>query len=235
MRLQDLLAKAGVKAGAVDVSFGGLDRAPMPTRARRFVKSLAFDHANDGEVIVAYEMNGKPLPMLNGFPLRLIVPGWFATYWVKALKEITRPERAVQRLLDGQGLPGAEEPRDAGVAEGPGEGDGADQHDAGPVAFVRPEPGERVRRPRRRRLRSARASRSMAATESRKSKSPPTAAGLGRRRNSGRTWASTPGAAGGSTGSRRARAAHARWRGRRTTRARRSRVRAGTAAGTRGT
>ena len=53
-----------------------------------FVKSLAFDHANDGEVMVAYEMNGQPLPMLNGFPLRLIVPGWFATYWVKSLSEI---------------------------------------------------------------------------------------------------------------------------------------------------
>jgi len=39
-------------------------------------------------VLVAYEMNGRPLPMLNGFPARLIVPGWYATYWVKNLSEI---------------------------------------------------------------------------------------------------------------------------------------------------
>lgn len=87
VRLRDLLAKAKVKEGAVDVSFKGLDRAPMPT-VPDFAKSLDFAHANDGEVVVAYEMNGQPLPMLNGFPLRLIVPGWYATYWVKSLNEI---------------------------------------------------------------------------------------------------------------------------------------------------
>jgi DMSO/TMAO reductase YedYZ molybdopterin-dependent catalytic subunit len=88
VRLSDLLKKAAVKAGAVEVSFAGLDRPPQPS-VPSFVKSLAFDRANDGEVLVAYEMNGKPLPMLNGYPLRLVVPGWFATYWVKSLSEIT--------------------------------------------------------------------------------------------------------------------------------------------------
>ena len=53
-----------------------------------FMKSLAIDHAMDGEVIVAYGMNGAQLPMLNGFPLRLIVPGWYSTYWVKMLNHI---------------------------------------------------------------------------------------------------------------------------------------------------
>src|SRR5207253_4184061 len=52
------------------------------------VKSLTVDHARDGEVMVAYAMNDQPLPMLNGFPLRLVVPGWYATYWVKSLNEI---------------------------------------------------------------------------------------------------------------------------------------------------
>ena len=87
VRLKDLLAKAKVKTGAVDVSFKGLDRGPMPT-VPDFVKSLSIDHANDGEVMVAYAMNDQPLPMLNGFPLRLVVPGWYATYWVKSLAEI---------------------------------------------------------------------------------------------------------------------------------------------------
>jgi hypothetical protein len=87
VRLKDLLDKAGVRAGSVDVTFNGLDRAPLPT-VSDFVKSLEIDHARDGETLVAYEMNGKELPMLNGFPLRLVVPGWYATYWVKALNEI---------------------------------------------------------------------------------------------------------------------------------------------------
>jgi DMSO/TMAO reductase YedYZ molybdopterin-dependent catalytic subunit len=87
VRLSDLLKRAKTKAGAVDVSFKGLDRAPMPTTPD-FVKSLAYDHASAGEVIVAYAQNDKDLPMLNGYPLRLIVPGWYATYWVKALNEI---------------------------------------------------------------------------------------------------------------------------------------------------
>jgi DMSO/TMAO reductase YedYZ molybdopterin-dependent catalytic subunit len=52
------------------------------------MKSLAVDHARDGEVMIAYEMNGAPLPLLNGFPLRLVVPGWYATYWVKMLTDI---------------------------------------------------------------------------------------------------------------------------------------------------
>lgn len=87
VRLSDLLKRAGVKAGAVDVSVRGLDKAPMPTTPD-FVKSLAYEHANGGEVMVAYAMNDQDLPMLNGYPIRLVVPGWYATYWVKALSEI---------------------------------------------------------------------------------------------------------------------------------------------------
>lgn len=87
-RLKDILAKAGVRAGAVDVSLNGLD-TPVLNATPDFVKSLGTDHANDPNILVAYEMNGQPLPMLNGFPVRLIVPGWYATYWVKALSDIT--------------------------------------------------------------------------------------------------------------------------------------------------
>jgi DMSO/TMAO reductase YedYZ molybdopterin-dependent catalytic subunit len=93
VRLKDVLAKAGVKAGAIEVSFGGMDGPTLPAAQNfagtpDFVKSLQLDHANDGEVMLAHSMNDKPLPMLNGFPLRLIVPGWYATYWVKALDEV---------------------------------------------------------------------------------------------------------------------------------------------------
>jgi hypothetical protein len=52
------------------------------------MKSLDIDHARDGEVMIAFAMNGEQLPLLNGFPLRLIVPGWYSTYWVKMLNDI---------------------------------------------------------------------------------------------------------------------------------------------------
>jgi sulfite dehydrogenase len=87
-RLRDVLNAAGVKAGSVDVSFNGLDHGPLPT-VPDFVKSLNMDHALEEDILIAYEMNGKPLTMLNGFPARLIVPGWYATYWVKALSDIS--------------------------------------------------------------------------------------------------------------------------------------------------
>jgi sulfite dehydrogenase len=86
--LRDLLARAGLKAGSVQVTFQGLDKGPLPT-VPDFVKALTVDHCERPEVLVAYEMNDAPLPLLNGFPVRLVVPGWYATYWVKALTTIT--------------------------------------------------------------------------------------------------------------------------------------------------
>ncbi len=87
VRLKDLLDHAGVGAGAVQVRFNGLDTGVIP-QTPKFMKSLAVDHALDGEVMVAYAMNGEALPLLNGYPLRLVVPGWYATYWVKMLNDI---------------------------------------------------------------------------------------------------------------------------------------------------
>jgi DMSO/TMAO reductase YedYZ molybdopterin-dependent catalytic subunit len=79
VRLKDVLDRAGVKAGALQVRFNGMDEPVVPD-APDFMKSLAIDHAPDGEVMLAYAMNGAQLPLLNGFPLRLIVPGWYSTY-----------------------------------------------------------------------------------------------------------------------------------------------------------
>lgn len=87
VRLRDLLDRAGVKAGAVQVRFNGADEPVVP-EAPDFMKALAIDHARDGEVMVAFLMNGEQLPLVNGFPLRLIVPGWYSTYWVKMLNDI---------------------------------------------------------------------------------------------------------------------------------------------------
>ncbi len=88
VRLRDVLNRAGVAAGARQVTFNGLDQ-PAIEKTPDFVKALDLDHALDGEVMLAYAMNGEDLPMLNGYPLRLVVPGYFGTYWVKHVHEIT--------------------------------------------------------------------------------------------------------------------------------------------------
>ncbi|HEU0229905.1 MAG TPA: molybdopterin-dependent oxidoreductase [Burkholderiaceae bacterium] len=86
--LKKVLEKAGLKAGAVQVSFNGLDHPPLGD-GPDFIKALDIDHAMDGEVMLAWSMNDADLPMLNGYPLRLIVPGYYGTYWVKHLSDIT--------------------------------------------------------------------------------------------------------------------------------------------------
>jgi hypothetical protein len=88
VRLKDILNKAGLKANALEVAFKGADSGSMPTTPD-FVKSIPVWKATQEEVIVAYEMNGEPIPYLNGYPLVLVVPGWTATYWIKHLTDIT--------------------------------------------------------------------------------------------------------------------------------------------------
>jgi DMSO/TMAO reductase YedYZ molybdopterin-dependent catalytic subunit len=85
--LKKLLEKAGVSAGSLQVSFNGLDQPPTGN-GPDFIKALDIDHAMDGEVMLAWAMNGADLPMLNGYPLRLVVPGYYGTYWIKHLSDI---------------------------------------------------------------------------------------------------------------------------------------------------
>jgi sulfite dehydrogenase (cytochrome) subunit A len=86
--LKTVLDMAGVQAGAKQVRFDGLDGPVLPATPD-FAKALELEHATDGEVLIAYSMNDADLPMLNGYPVRLVVPGYFGTYWVKHLNEIT--------------------------------------------------------------------------------------------------------------------------------------------------
>jgi sulfite dehydrogenase (cytochrome) subunit A len=86
--LKTVLDKAGVQTKAKQVVFAGMD-GPVLDKTPDFAKALDIDHAGNGEVMLAYAMNGRDLPVLNGFPLRLVVPGYYGTYWVKHLNEIT--------------------------------------------------------------------------------------------------------------------------------------------------
>jgi DMSO/TMAO reductase YedYZ molybdopterin-dependent catalytic subunit len=86
--LRHVLDLAGVQPGANAVRFGALDRATSPDRSLDFDKSIGIDRAMDGAVMIAFGMNDEQLPLLNGFPLRLVVPGWYSTYWVKMLSDV---------------------------------------------------------------------------------------------------------------------------------------------------
>jgi DMSO/TMAO reductase YedYZ molybdopterin-dependent catalytic subunit len=95
VRLKDLLARTGVRGNAVELVADGADRGAID-KTPDFVKSLPMDIAMRDETLVAFEMNGEPLPHWNGFPARLVVPGWTGTYWVKqlvSLRVVSEPEK----------------------------------------------------------------------------------------------------------------------------------------------
>jgi DMSO/TMAO reductase YedYZ molybdopterin-dependent catalytic subunit len=95
--LRELLDAAKIKQEALFVQFQGLDKGKGPEGhgSHEFLKSLDLKNPVLDDCIVAYAMNDQPLPMLNGFPVRLIVPGYFATYWMKGLswiRVLNRPD-----------------------------------------------------------------------------------------------------------------------------------------------
>ncbi|HEY1309347.1 MAG TPA: molybdopterin-dependent oxidoreductase [Pseudolabrys sp.] len=87
-KLKDVLDKVGLKKETIEISFNGAD-GPVVDKTPDFIKSIPVWKAIDESTIIAYEMNGAPLPHFNGFPARLVVPGWTGTYWMKHLITIT--------------------------------------------------------------------------------------------------------------------------------------------------
>ena len=99
-RLADVLARAGIRPGACEVIFGGADQgqaADGSPRSIRFERSLPVRDALESGALLAYAMNGQPLPVRHGYPLRLVVPGWYAVASVKWLTDI----RVVAEPFDG--------------------------------------------------------------------------------------------------------------------------------------
>ncbi len=94
VRLKDVLDKIGVRKEAIEIVFDGAD-GPILDKTPDFIKSIPIWKALEETTLIAYEMNGQPLPHFNGFPARIVVPGWTATYWVKhitSIKIATKPE-----------------------------------------------------------------------------------------------------------------------------------------------
>jgi len=95
VRMADVLKRAGVKSTGRFVTMNGADR-PLGTMPD-FIRQLPIDKASHPDTIVAYEMNGQPIPALHGFPLRAIVPGWEGAYSVKWLTSL----RVLDKEFDG--------------------------------------------------------------------------------------------------------------------------------------
>lgn len=85
-RLADVLKKVGVKAAGKYVAVNGAEK-PVGTQPK-FIRNVPMAKALNPDTILAYEMNGEPIPVLHGFPLRLVVPGWEGAYSVKWLTTI---------------------------------------------------------------------------------------------------------------------------------------------------
>ncbi|VVM05875.1 sulfite oxidase [Methylacidimicrobium cyclopophantes] len=99
VRLMDLLERAGLRPKTMALRFQGLDsgRSVEGTPAHSYAKSLNAHDPILRECVIAYQMNGAPLPMLNGFPVRLVVPGRFSTCWIKHLswiEALPEPDRS---------------------------------------------------------------------------------------------------------------------------------------------
>jgi len=95
-RLKDVLDRVGLKREALEIVFNGAEQ-PAVDKTPDFIKSLPVWKALEDTTLIAYEMNGAPLPHWNGFPARIIVPGWTGTYWVKHVTGIA----AVTKPFDG--------------------------------------------------------------------------------------------------------------------------------------
>ncbi len=88
VRLRDVLAQAGLQTKGRHIQLQGADR-PVVTSVPLFVRSIPLEKALHPDTILAYEMNGRPLPLLHGAPLRVITPGWMADSCIKWLTDIT--------------------------------------------------------------------------------------------------------------------------------------------------
>jgi DMSO/TMAO reductase YedYZ molybdopterin-dependent catalytic subunit len=96
VRLKDVLERAGLRSDAVEIVLAGTDKGPVD-KTPQFIKSIPVWKAVEETTLIAYEMNGQPLPHWNGFPARIVVAGWTATYWMKHVSRID----AVTKPFDG--------------------------------------------------------------------------------------------------------------------------------------
>jgi len=98
--LWPMLERAGLDTDAVELVFTGADRGLQGEQEQDYGRSLTIDEVRRAEVMLAYEMNGQPLQPQHGFPLRLIVPGWYgmtSVKWLRSIEGVTEPFEGYQQ------------------------------------------------------------------------------------------------------------------------------------------
>ncbi len=100
--LRPILEEAGILEDAVEIVFSGHDRGVDQGVEHDYGRSLTVEEALRDEVLLAYGMNGRPLPPQHGFPLRLIVPDWYgmaSVKWLKEIRAVGEPFEGVQQVI----------------------------------------------------------------------------------------------------------------------------------------
>ena len=100
--LAPLLAEAGLDRSAVEIVFVGADRGVQGEDEHDYGRSLSIADATRPEVLLAYEMNGAPLPVQHGYPLRLVVPGWYgmtSVKWLDRVEAVAEPYQGFQQAV----------------------------------------------------------------------------------------------------------------------------------------
>jgi DMSO/TMAO reductase YedYZ molybdopterin-dependent catalytic subunit len=98
--LAPILKEAGISPEAIEIAFWGTDKGKEKIRGgdyeQNFARTLSIPMAMREDILLGYEMNGQPLTVGHGFPVRLVVPGWFGVAWVKWLDRIEVRDRALR-------------------------------------------------------------------------------------------------------------------------------------------
>ena len=100
--LAAILKDAGLEDGTVELVFTGADHGIQDGDEHDYARSLAVGEAMRPEVLLAYGMNGRPLEPQHGFPLRLLVPGWYgmtSVKWLRSIEAVTEPFRGYQQAV----------------------------------------------------------------------------------------------------------------------------------------
>jgi DMSO/TMAO reductase YedYZ molybdopterin-dependent catalytic subunit len=100
--LRGVLQEAGLLDDAVEIVFTGVDRGLDQGVEQDYQRSLPVDEALRDDVLLAYEMNGRPIPPVHGFPLRLVVPEWYgmaSVKWLRSITAVAEPFEGVQQSV----------------------------------------------------------------------------------------------------------------------------------------